>query len=32
MFELTEAAQKQLEGYFQDKDKSPVRVYLAAGG
>lgn len=32
MFELTEAAQKQLEGYFQEKDASPVRVYLAAGG
>lgn len=32
MFEVTEAAQKQLEGYFQDKDTSPIRVYLAAGG
>ncbi len=32
MFEVTEAAAKQLEGYFQDKDASPVRVYLAAGG
>ncbi len=32
MFELTEAAAKQLEGYFQDKEKSPIRVYLAAGG
>ncbi|TDT82714.1 hypothetical protein EDC59_11626 [Pseudodesulfovibrio indicus] len=32
MFEVTEAAQKQLEGYFQDKEASPIRVYLAAGG
>ncbi len=32
MFEVTEAAQKQLEGYFQEKDKSPVRIYLASGG
>jgi len=32
MFEVTEAAQKQLEGYFQDKETSAVRVYLAAGG
>ena len=32
MFEVTEAAAKQLEGYFQDKEPSPIRVYLAAGG
>lgn len=32
MIELTESAQKQLEGYFQDKEPSPIRVYLAAGG
>lgn len=32
MIEVTEAAQKQLEGYFQDKSASPVRVYLSAGG
>lgn len=32
MVEITESAQKQLESYFQDKDKSPIRVYLAAGG
>ncbi len=32
MFEVTEAAQEQLKGYFQDKEASPVRVYLAAGG
>jgi hypothetical protein len=32
MLEVTEAAKKQLEGYFQDKEPSPIRVYLAAGG
>jgi len=32
MIELTESSQKQLESYFQDKEASPVRVYLAAGG
>lgn len=32
MVEITEAAQKQLESYFQDKEPSPVRVYLASGG
>jgi len=32
MFEVTEAAQKQLESYFQDKDASAIRIYLASGG
>jgi hypothetical protein len=32
MLEVTEAAKKQLQGYFQDKEPSPIRVYLAAGG
>ncbi len=32
MVELTESAQKQLEGYFNDKEQSPVRVYLSSGG
>lgn len=32
MFKLTEAAKEQLEGYFKDKEISPFRVYLAAGG
>jgi len=32
MIEVTDAARKQLEGYFQDKEPSPIRVYLAAGG
>jgi Fe-S cluster assembly iron-binding protein IscA len=32
MFTLTEAAKKQLDSYFADKDKSPIRVYLSSGG
>ena len=32
MIEVTDAALNQLKGYFQDKDPSPIRVYLAAGG
>lgn len=32
MINVTESAQKQLEGYFSDKDSSPIRVYLASGG
>lgn len=32
MIEVTDAARKQLEGYFQDKEATPIRVYLAAGG
>ncbi len=32
MVELTESAKAQLDGYFADKEKSPLRVFLAAGG
>jgi Fe-S cluster assembly iron-binding protein IscA len=32
MINVSEAAQKQLESYFADKEKAPVRVYLASGG
>lgn len=32
MLDVTEAAKKQLEGYFNDKTPSPIRVYLAEGG
>lgn len=32
MITVTEAAQKQLESYFDGKEKAPVRVYLASGG
>lgn len=32
MFELTENARKELEAYFADKQKTPIRVYLAPGG
>jgi len=31
MFELTESAKNQLERYFANQEKSPIRVYLAAG-
>ena len=32
MLELTESAQKELAAYFDGKDKSDIRIYLAAGG
>jgi hypothetical protein len=32
MLEVTDDAKKQLQGYFSDKEPSPIRVYLAAGG
>lgn len=32
MITLTESARKELDGYFADKEKSPVRIYMAAGG
>ncbi|KAF1075654.1 hypothetical protein MKHDV_01787 [Halodesulfovibrio sp. MK-HDV] len=32
MFTLTENAHKELAAYFADKDKSPIRIYLAPGG
>jgi hypothetical protein len=32
MIELTPSAKKQLEGYFADKDVTPVRGYLSTGG
>ena len=32
MFEITEAACKELDAYFDGKEKSPIRVYLAPGG
>jgi len=32
MIELTEAARQQLDGYFADKEKNPIRIYLATGG
>ena len=31
MFQLTESAKNQLERYFANQEKSPIRVYLAAG-
>lgn len=32
MLELTEDAKKELEAYFENKDKSTIRIYLAPGG
>ena len=32
MLELTESAQKELAAYFDGKEKSDIRIYLAAGG
>ncbi len=32
MIELTDSALKQLEAYFADKAKAPIRVYLSSGG
>ena len=32
MFTLTDAAQKELDAYFDGKEKSAIRVYLASGG
>ena len=32
MFELTDTAREELDAYFEGKDKSPIRVYLAPGG
>ncbi len=32
MITVTEEARKELEAYFEGKEKSPIRVYLAPGG
>ena len=32
MFTVTDNAKKELDVFFADKEKSPVRVYMAAGG
>lgn len=32
MFTVTDSAAKELQAFFEGKEKSPVRVYLAAGG
>ncbi len=31
MFDLSDSAKNQLDRYFETQDKSPIRVYLAAG-
>ncbi len=32
MVELTDAARQQLDGYFADKEKASIRIYLSSGG
>ena len=32
MLHVTESARRELDAYFADKEKSPIRVYLASGG
>jgi len=32
MIEVSQNAIKELEAYFADKEKSPIRIYLAPGG
>lgn len=32
MISLTEEARKELEAYFEGKEKTPIRVYLAPAG
>ncbi len=32
MIKLSEGARKELEGFFSDKQKSTVRIFLAPGG
>ena len=32
MLEMTDAARKELDAYFEDKEKLPIRVCLAPGG
>lgn len=32
MLHISESALKELDAYFDGKEKSPIRVYLAAGG
>ncbi len=32
MVELTGSAKMQLDGYFADKEKTPIRIYLSNGG
>ena len=32
MVELTDKARQELDAYFADKEKSPIRIFLAPGG
>jgi hypothetical protein len=29
---LSDSAKDQLDGYFAEKEKSPIRIYLSSGG
>jgi len=32
MIELTDSAKEQIDGYFQGKEPTPVRIFLNSGG
>lgn len=32
MFEISDSACRELDAFFEDKEKTPIRVYLAPGG
>lgn len=32
MINLSETARQELESFFAEREKTPIRVYLAAGG
>ena len=32
MVELSDSAREELEAYFEGKEKSPIRIFLASGG
>lgn len=32
MFEISPDAKRELDGYFEGKDKEPIRIFLAPGG
>lgn len=32
MFEISDSARRELDAYFEEQDKAPIRVYLSPGG
>lgn len=32
MLQVSQGARQELDAYFADKEKAPIRVYLASGG